>query len=350
MIDWLTMVVPLRHPEPLNSGHVVSINPDGSVEWQSAKRLQVKGSHGTGLTVRTASHTADRCSHIIIDGNPVKYFQGHNVWGSDDLPALAVETCYAVAELLGIEVHPDDAAAWAAGQIQLTRVDVNESFHLNNRAEVLAFIRSAEQTAHLAYRGRGTLKGGSSLYFGKNSRRKTLKLYAKGPEIERKGHRQEIILALPHAKAWADRTLRVELCIRSMELKRLGLAQVAAWDTGDELPSAVTAQLLRDEFGGMTMTTTANLSPEILETLRPGLRMAVHSWEAGIDLRATLPHRTFYKYRKELLPHGIDIATKMPREVSNVVPLYRVLEAKPAQVPDWAEGTPLYFEPRRRRA
>jgi hypothetical protein len=30
-----------------------------------------------------------------------------------------------------------------------------------------------------------------------------------------------------------------------------------------------------------------------------------------------------------------------------VVPLYRVLEAKPVQVPDWATGTPLYFEPRR---
>jgi II/X family phage/plasmid replication protein len=55
----------------------------------------------------------------------------------------------------------------------------------------------------------------------------------------------------------------------------------------------------------------------------------------------------FYKYRAELLPHGIDIATLMPKEVSNVVPLYRVLEAKPAQVPEWAIGTRLYFEPRR---
>ena len=55
----------------------------------------------------------------------------------------------------------------------------------------------------------------------------------------------------------------------------------------------------------------------------------------------------FYKFRAELLPLGLDIATVMPREVSNVVPLYRVLEAKPTQVPDWAVGTLLYFEPRR---
>lgn len=344
------MLVPLRHPEPLNAGHVVSIKPDGELEWQTAKRVKLKGSHEAGLTIKTASHTADPCTHLVIDGNPVKFFQGHNVWGTDDLSGLAVATCHAVAELLGLEIHPDDAAAWKAGDIGLTRVDVNESFHLNNRAEVLAFLRSAEQTAHLAFRGRGTLRGGSTLYFGQFSRRKTLKLYAKGPEIERRGYRQEIILALPSAKAWADRTLRAELSIKSMELRRLGLDRVSSWFTDDQLPSEVTAALLRKEFGGMTMTSTANLAPEIMETLRPGLRAAVVAWEAGADLRMIYSKSGFYKFRAELLPHGIDIATKMPREVSNVVPLYRVLEAKPAQVPDWAEGTPLYFEPARLRA
>jgi II/X family phage/plasmid replication protein len=60
------------------------------------------------------------------------------------------------------------------------------------------------------------------------------------------------------------------------------------------------------------------------------------------------PSTTFYRHRAELLPHGIDIATLVPREgVSNVVPLHRVLEAVPVSVPDWAIGTPLYFEPRR---
>jgi II/X family phage/plasmid replication protein len=97
----------------------------------------------------------------------------------------------------------------------------------------------------------------------------------------------------------------------------------------------------------MTMTTTRAISAELLESLRPALRVAVQAWEGGSDLRAVLPHRTFYKYRSELLPHGIDIATLLPKDVSNVVPLHRVLEAKPVSVPAWAIGTPLYFEPRR---
>ncbi len=347
MIDWLTMLVPFRHAEPLNAGHVISIEPTGEIEWQTSKRLQVEGSHDSRLSIRTATHTAERCSHLEIKGNPVKFFQGHNLWGTDDVPALAVATCYAVADLLKLPVHLDDAASWVAGDIRLTCVDATESFHLNSRAEVLAFLRSAEQTAHLAHRGRGQLVKGSTLYFGKNSRRWSLKLYAKGPEIERKGHRQEIILALPFAKAWADRTLRAELRLQSMELRRTGLDHVRDWLACDGLPSVVTAKLLRDVFEGMTMTTTAHLSPEVLESLRPALRAAVAAWEAGHDLRSMFPSATFYRHRAELLPHGIDIATLMPKEVSNVVPLYRVLEAKPAQVPDWAIGTPLYFEPRR---
>ena len=347
MIDWLSLVVPLPHDSPISSGHVVSISPAGEVEWKTAKRRSVAGSFSTGLQVRTATHTPDRCTHIEISGNPVKWFQGHNLWGTDDLPSLVVASCVDVARLLGIEVSPCTLDAWQAGQVQITRVDVTESFHLDNRAQVLAWLRSAEQTAHLSHRGRGQLVKGSTLYFGKNSRRWSLKVYAKGQEIEAKGHGQESITDLPHARAWADRTLRAELTLRSLELKRLGLDAVTAWLPVDGVPFDVPA-LLHERLGGMTMTTTTHLSAEVLDSLRPAVRTAVVAWEAGADLRGILSRPTFYRYRAELLPHGIDIATLVPREaVSNVVPLHRVLEAKPVGVPSWAQGTPLYFEPRR---
>ena len=347
MIDWLSLVAPLPHAAPICSGHVVSVTADGAVEWQTAKRHTVAGSFSTGLQVRTATHTADRCTHVEVSGNPVKWFQGHNLWGTDDVPSLIAATLDAIAAALGLDVTPETRTSWLAGDVQITRVDVTESFHLDSRAQVLAWLRAAEQTAHLSHRGRGQLVKGTTLYFGKNSRRWSLKVYAKGQEIEAKGHGQDAILALPHARAWADRTLRAELTLRAMELKRMNLGTVTAWLPVDGVPFDVAA-LLHERLGAMTMTTTAALSAEILDTLRPSLRTAVLAWEAGADLRATLPKATFYKFRAELLPHGIDIATLIPREgVSNVVPLHRVLEAKPVSVPDWARGTPLYFEPRR---
>lgn len=348
MIDWLSLVVPLRHSSPIHGDAVMCVSDGGVVEWVSRKRTTVAGSFSSGIQVRTASHTADPCTHLEISGNPVKFFQGHNLWGTDDLPSLVTDLVLCVARQLGIEVHADDLASIVAGDVQITRVDVTESFHLDNLAQVLAWLRAAEQTAHLSHRGRGQLCKGSTLYFGKNSRRWSLKLYAKGQEIKAKGHGQEAILTLPHCVAWAERTLRAELTLRSMELKRLGLAAVRDWFPVDGVPF-VTSQLLVERLGAMTMTTTSALSAETMESLRPALRVAVQAWEAGADLRATLSTRTFYRYRKELLPHGIDIAVVRPREVSNVVPLYRVLEARPAGIPDWAIGTPLYYEPTRRK-
>ena len=347
MIDWLTMLAPLPHPAIIAGGFVTSIDKHGVVEWEAVKRQQVQGSFSTGLTVRTATHTPDQCSHVWVEGNPVKFFQGHNLWGTDDLPSLAVATLCEVARRLGIAVAGDTLHAWESGQVQLTRVDCTESFHLDNRAQVLAWLRAAEQTAHLSHRGRGQLVKGSTLYFGKQSRRWSLKLYAKGQEIEAKGHGQDAILDLPHARAWADRALRAELTLRSMELKRLTLDTVSAWLPVDGVPFAVTGKLLHDKLGSMTMTTTRAISAELLDTLRPALRVVVQAWEAGADLRETLPKATFYKFRAELLPHGIDIATLLPKDVSNVVPLHRVLEAKPVSVPAWAIGTHLYYEPRR---
>jgi II/X family phage/plasmid replication protein len=348
VIDWLTFLAPCAHTRAIDGGQVLSIAPDGELLWMTRKRAQVRGSFDDTLTIRSATHTVDPLTHVEISGNPVKFFQGHNLWGSDDVHALVVHTLEHLSSLdLGMVPTDTDRAAWRSGDIRLTRVDQTSSFHLANLSDVLAWLRAAEQTAHLSHRGRGQLVKGSTLYFGQHSRRWSLKLYAKGQEIRSKGHEQGMILQLPHALAWADRTLRAELVLRSMELRRLGLDSVSAWSQIDGVDSSVTTGLLRERLGAMTMNTVSHLPAAILDGLKPSLRMAYQSWEAGTDLRAILPARTFYRYRSELLPHGIDIAALNPKEKSNVVPLVRVLEAVPAQIPDWAHGTRLYWEPRR---
>lgn len=348
MIDWLKMIVPMPHEALISGGFVESTDAQGAREWKTYKRRALRGSWESSLHVRTARHEEGEFSHIEIDGNPIKFWQGHNLWGTDDLSGLAIATCEAVASMLGLEVSDSTRQSWRAGCIRLLRVDITESFHLANLAQVKAWIRAAEQSAHLAHRGRGQIVEGSTLYFGKRSRRWSLKLYAKGPEIRAKGHRQHVVLNLPAAVEWADRALRAELVLRSMELKRLGLDALAAWFPVDGVPCGATAELLRDRFGDMTMTTTSRLPPEVVATFRPALRAVCALWEAGNDLRDIFPRNTFYRHRKALLVHGIDIAVVQPKaDISNVVPLYRVLEAKPADIPAWAHGTPLYFEPRR---
>lgn len=349
MIDWIKMHIPLPHPAPISSGFVQSVDDDGVIEWHTAKRRPLKGSHDAQVNVRTVTHTADRCVLVEFDGNPVKWLQGHNLWGTDDVVGLVLETCELVAQRLGVDVSAETRAKWRAGHIELFRVDVACSFALDSRAQVLAWIRAAEQSSHLAHRGRGQLTKGSTLYYGKNSRRWSLKLYSKGQEIHAKGHGQDAVLGLPSAVQWADRVLRAELVLRKLELKRLLLDVLANWKQSDEVTTVLPFGLLMERLGRLTMTTTSTLSPDVLESLRPSLRAAFLAWESGHDLREMFPRPTFYRYRAALLPHGIDIATVVPKATtaSNVVPLHRVLEPRPVDVPAWAVGTPLYFEPRK---
>lgn len=348
MIDWVSFVAPCHHAKRVHGGFVASIRPDGSVEWQTYKRTSVRGSHDASVTVRT--HGA-ACDHVEVSGNPVKWFQGHNLWGTDDLPALVLSMLDALVQRddLGLDPSDSDRATWQAGSIRLTRVDVTESFHLPSRSDVLAWLRAAEQTAHLSHRGRGQLVKGSTLYFGKQSRRWSLKLYSKGQELEAKDHRQDVVMDLPHALAWADRALRAELTLRSMELRRLNLGFLGQWADIDGVPFEPLS-LLRDRLGAMTMTTARTLPDDVFQSLTTSQRTAYLAWVSGADLRGLLSNGGFYNLRRKLLPHGVDVAAVQPSaEQSNVVPLVRVLEAVPATVPDWAMGTPLYFEPRRLR-
>jgi II/X family phage/plasmid replication protein len=349
VIDWISAVVPCAHAAPIFGGEVVSVGPDGVLEWVSRKSVNVVGSSESGVQVRTCMRSVDPLTYIEFSGNPAKFLQGHNLFGSDDLLGLMFEALGKLAAHpgLGLEPSSTDRERWARGEYSLTRVDVTDSFALSSRKQVLAWLANAEHSAHLSHRGRGQLCKGTSLYFGKHSRRSTLKLYSKGQEVEAKPAHQPALRELPHARAWADPILRAELVLRGLELKRLELDRASAWDTADGV-SFDPLELLRQRLGSMTMTTTRALSADVLETLRPALRAAVAAWESGHDLRSMFPKPTFYKYRAELLRHGIDIAALQPREMS-ALPMIPVLEAKPVGIPAWAVGTPLYFEPRARR-
>jgi II/X family phage/plasmid replication protein len=326
---------------------VFSISPGGEIEWTTHKRMALTGSFAVDLQVRTAPNTLDRSSHLEISGNPVKWFQGHNLWGTDDLPGLVLATLERVAQLLGLTVSDETRAQWIAGDVALKRVDYNQSFHLANLSECLAWIHAAEKTGYLARRGSGILKG-NTLYFGKNSRRWSIKLYAKGQELRAKGRDALDLLARPSVREWADRSLRVELTLRRMTLEDRNLAWVRDWLPVDGLPSSASVEeFLHHQLGNLTMTTTSGIPADVLESLTNAQRLAIAAWRAGTDLRAELPNGSFYRLRSKLLPHGIDIAKVNPVANSNVVPLHRVLEAKPVSVPDWAIGTPLYFEPPR---
>lgn len=343
MIDWVSFSFNCHHDKPINGGRVVSIKQDGTIEWDCSKRLSVQGSFESSISVRSDGH-----NRIDVSGNIAKFFQGHNLFGSHDLLGLVYEMISFLLDKpeFGLFPNADDAEKMAVGDIQITRVDVTESFNLGSESTVFTYLRAAEHSARMPFHGRGQLTKGSTLYWGKHSRRWSLKLYAKHAEIIANSKHQPAISNLPHVIEWSKPILRAELTLRSMELKRRGLASVSHWrDTFEQ--SLDIYDLLRKPLSEITMTTTTALADKDLSTLKPTLRVAYQSWATGTDLRAILSRPTFYRYRKELLKFGVDISVVTPVvDCGNVVPLVRVIEFKQAQIPDWAYGTELFFQPR----
>ena len=327
MIDWVSAILPCKHdPSKLISGLVMSFDAQGNNEWTVNKTLSVEGSYSSKIQIK--SHTENQ---IYISGNPTKFLQGHNLFGSNDLVSIMGKFFDELLkhENLGLCPDPFQYANIKDGHYELTRVDVNETWHLRNKNEVLAWIRSVGETAFLKHRGAGQFSGDTA-YFGKNSRRWSLKCYSKGHELTAKGHKLPKELATLEMLEYADKALRIEGVTRQLELKRRQLHVASNWDID------TAEELLLEYISKLEMSDVYMLKDDVLDSLPPRLRMVYQTWLNGDDLKQILPHNTFYRYKKALREFGIDISTKSPKEKSNVIPLIRVLEAKPVGIPDWA--------------
>lgn len=327
MIDWITAVIRCEHdPDKLQSGRVLVLEKNGDLKYHVDKALSVEGSYSSRIQIRSNTD-----SSIWISGNPTKFLQGHNIFGSDDLIHIMGKFFDALLKHdIGLCPTSEQYDDIQDGRYTLKRVDINHSWHLKDRETVLSWIRAAGSTARLKRRGSGQYAG-DTLYFAKNSRRWSVKCYSKGHELTAKGHQLPTELQIPELIEWADKSLRIEMVIRSMQLKDFLLNHANHW-THETAKMLLCSCVLDD----LEITDNMVLQPSNLEILKPRLRMAYQTWLAGDDLRKVLPKNTFYRYRRELLPYGVDIAIVQQGERKNIIPLIRYLEAEPAEIPAWA--------------
>lgn len=363
MIDWLTIKIPFKHLH-LNGGMILSINPDGTVEWESARRQMVCscrsdvdengektrnslcGSHCTNVAVKSdGSLDNDHAEFLMISGNPAKYLQGHNIWGSDDLCGLTDAMLAQLLPKLGLVYDDFTQARVLAGNFTVAMIDINYSYELENQEDVMAFIHAAEFKAR-ARAGRATTRPGT-IYFGQHSRRWALKMYSKFNEITKggKGHKLSPALWEHQDKLldWTRNILRIELRLLSKELKQLELTNAADLQRNIQ-------KLFVEYKGKIVMNEQRRIVGKKLMELPSKLRATYALWQAGHHMAEILSKPTYYRHRKELLPYGIDLTITCEKAESNVVPFIRVLEAKPASIPDWAYSDNLIFQSQRRSA
>ncbi|MGC8183252.1 phage/plasmid replication protein, II/X family, partial [Klebsiella pneumoniae] len=109
--------------------------------------MSVDGSHDSSLRLKTHSiNYFGNCTHIYFDGNPVKFLQGHNLIGTDNLIPLLCCVLNKITSIPELVLNPTDLVVrcWEKGDVKLNRVDCTVMFDVVNNANELSWIRQAE--------------------------------------------------------------------------------------------------------------------------------------------------------------------------------------------------------------
>lgn len=339
MIDYMRGRVPLLKPlpNPIHDGHVLDVSADGEVRLSTAKRKRVIGSYEAVMVIRAPS-----TSEIEFEGNPAKFLQGHNLYGTPD-PIALLWAAFRRLEAIGVLgcrlediglVSADDIARFTS----LSRIDCTAMMLLDNRADVLWLIASARETARLRDRGKSGLPTGDyhgGVLFG-DARGKTFThrqfvWYSKGLETE-KHPLPDPMRAREDVMEWVNRSLRLELRLGRNYLRKRGLRSLCDW-TAETAAVEWEAMMARIDWN------EAEVRPDNLENLSPLLRGVYALWLSGADLHQVYPRPTFYRHRSAILKAlAVDIAIpKAKNPTAHVVPFKR-LEPKPAGRPVWADS------------
>lgn len=340
MIDWLTLEIPFVHI-PIQSGRVISITPEGEVEWQSEKRLAIRGSYESSVRVRSAGSAPEeqgKAEFLHIDGNPAKFLNGHNVVGSRDITDLTDNMIAKIFSNLGYLYTKSFRDTVLSGDFKVSRIDVNDYIEFNSEADAKAWQMAAEQVA-TSRQGKFVRKG-TTIYMGKHSRRVSVKIYSKYLELTqaKKGHK--LPLCLPHKQQlldYAQNKLRVECTFRSMFLKDSGLNKAR------DLTPQKLGELFATQTGKLEMNAQVRLNPVEQMNLPRAVLSTYTLWKDGSRLQDILPKPTFYRHRKILKEHGIDIKVSPKKLESNIIPLIRKIEARPVAMPQWSEQYGLIY-------
>lgn len=326
MIDTLAFKLPFLH-SGIPSDTFLKVTHDGEVQWESRGSSTLEGTYSSKATIKSIRPNEDGLYEFIrIECSP-KFVQGHNIYGTEKIDQLVMAIITKVKKSLAPSFPHIQHYSPDLGRIEIDRLDINRMFALPTRGDVRNWLRAATYTAHTRS-GRPVTKQGT-VYWQKRSRRWSIKAYSKGDEIQDNKlllPSDDLHKALIHS---ANTMLRLEVTLRQLELRQNKIQFIS------DLDEARIDSLYTEYLGRLKMTEKLRLTHQQFEDLPRKLKRTYGIWQSGGNPLDYLSKSTFYQHRSELLELGIDISNPFAADKTNIIPLVRVLEAKPVATPDW---------------
>jgi II/X family phage/plasmid replication protein len=355
MIDWLKVELFCTHSFSISGDHLITLDRHGEVKWDLVRALGLVGSHDARIQIKTLARPirpicpAGPLHSLTIEGNFVKYFQGHNIFGTGDIHTLIHRMINHLVKIPELGLTPTiwDKKTWEDGLIKIKRVDITESWDMGSNIAVDAWLKGTQVNAQVAYKGRSVYEQGT-VYFGKHSKHWSMKFYNKAKELTAKGHKLHRDLHEKGLSKKAQGLLRGELVFRHRKLEAMDLNYLRQWknlpDPKDPLKLDNPKAIFEDFISKMKLGTRIRVPDNELDKMPRSLRTAYTLWRNGEDVTAHYKRTQLYVIKKGLLEIGIDITAPRPKK-AEIIPMTRYIEAKRVDAPaDWhQEG--LIFDP-----
>lgn len=306
-IDWLSANV--QTPPQLwpgyESGRTIKLSPDGEILENRLTAHQVEDEESSSQNFRVYTPSP---GSLWLSGNPVKLLQGHNLFGSMDLFGLFLESGLFVRNHAGLFPGPQTWESCEFSSPRYSRIDITRSYRFATDSDALDYVRFVAGSAKSRH-GAAKLYESGTAYLGQNSRRWSMKIYAKRQELLHgmKGAARRLKAAFVSDELldWAVGIVRFELCLRGPEIGK-------HCPPGDIHDPSFLSGLWQTYFEAIQFNENSAMStrPDLIEEALPRyLQGTVAIWRTGRDLRSLLAHNTFYRHRREILTQcGIDIA------------------------------------------
>ncbi|MGF6764836.1 II/X family phage/plasmid replication protein [Paraburkholderia sp. GAS33] len=316
--------------------------PDGEILQTRTNRKSMPATeYGPPLQFRYKSRPSLSTGELFVEGSPYAHLYGQNVWTSDSVQNATAPIIKLICKFLKTPINKSIKSKLTDGKIKLHRIDLAVNFQLESENHVNSAITQLKHLlasqgcqSHLHQRYVALAPKGSKYYM--------ISAYAKGSQMRiNKNLDTETHQRLVRA---CEPLLRIEVRLRSAELRKLGLAYVSDW-TDDTAREVFRKYFHRLPLEGISFGTISEEDfKNVDDRMRPIVvlhKLGFSDWHLAYSEATRTRHKAYFRQR------GINL--DCPTQADAETPLVTVLVRKGAISPTPAWLVRAGMAPKRRR-